>query len=64
VATSWHAVRTQANLKPAQTLMVVGLGGWACMLSSAGEPVGARSSRSIRCNLNWIWPKRMEPSTL
>ena len=48
VATSWHAVRTQANLKPAQTLVVVGLGGLGCTQSSAGVPVARRSSQLIR----------------
>jgi D-arabinose 1-dehydrogenase-like Zn-dependent alcohol dehydrogenase len=41
VATSWHAVRTQANLKPAQTLMVVGLGGLGLHAVQCGRACGA-----------------------
>lgn len=41
VATSWHAVRTQANLKPAQTLMVVGLGGLGLHAIQCGQACGA-----------------------
>ncbi len=41
VATSWHAVRTQANLKPAQTLMVVGLGGLGLHAVQCGQACGA-----------------------
>jgi alcohol dehydrogenase, propanol-preferring len=41
VATSWHAVRTQANLKPAQTLVVVGLGGLGLHAVQCGCACGA-----------------------
>jgi 2-desacetyl-2-hydroxyethyl bacteriochlorophyllide A dehydrogenase len=40
VATSWHAVRTQADLKPAQTLMVVGLGGLGLHAVQCGRACG------------------------
>jgi D-arabinose 1-dehydrogenase-like Zn-dependent alcohol dehydrogenase len=51
VATSWHAVRTQANLKPAQTLMVVGLGGLGlhavqCGRACGGEVIAVDSLQS------------------
>ena len=45
VATSWHAVRTQADLKPTQTLMVMGLGGFRASRS----PVWASHWRSGHC---------------
>ena len=45
VATSWHAVRTQADLKPAQTLMVMGLG-W---VRAARSPVWASLWGSGHC---------------
>jgi 2-desacetyl-2-hydroxyethyl bacteriochlorophyllide A dehydrogenase len=41
VATSWHAVRTQADLKPSQTLMVVGLGGLGLHAVQCGRACGA-----------------------
>ncbi len=41
VATSWHAVRTQADLKPAQTLVVVGLGGLGLHAIQCGRACGA-----------------------
>jgi D-arabinose 1-dehydrogenase-like Zn-dependent alcohol dehydrogenase len=41
VATSWHAVRTQAELKPAQTLMVMGLGGLGLHAVQCGIACGA-----------------------
>jgi D-arabinose 1-dehydrogenase-like Zn-dependent alcohol dehydrogenase len=41
VATSWHAVRTQANLKPAETLMVMGLGGLGLHAVQCGRACGA-----------------------
>jgi propanol-preferring alcohol dehydrogenase len=40
VATSWHAVRTQANLRPAQTLVVVGLGGLGLHAVQCGRACG------------------------
>jgi len=40
VATSWHAVRTQADLKPAQTLMVMGLGGLGLHAVQCGRACG------------------------
>ncbi len=40
VATSWHAVRTQADLKPAQTLVVVGLGGLGLHAVQCGRACG------------------------
>lgn len=40
VATSWHAVRTQADLKPAQTLVVVGLGGLGLHAIQCGRACG------------------------
>jgi D-arabinose 1-dehydrogenase-like Zn-dependent alcohol dehydrogenase len=40
VATSWHAVRTKANLKPAQTLAVVGLGGLGLHAVQCGRACG------------------------
>ncbi len=51
VATSWHAVRTQANLKPAQTLMVLGLGGLGlhavqCGRACGGEVIAVDSVQS------------------
>jgi D-arabinose 1-dehydrogenase-like Zn-dependent alcohol dehydrogenase len=51
VATSWHAVRTQANLKPEQTLMVVGLGGLGlhavqCGRACGGEVIAVDSLQS------------------
>ena len=51
MATSWHAVRTQANLKPAQTLMVAGLGGLGlhavqCGLACGGEVIAVDSLQS------------------
>jgi D-arabinose 1-dehydrogenase-like Zn-dependent alcohol dehydrogenase len=52
VATSWHAVRTQANLKPAQTLMVMGLG-LGARRAPCGRGCGAESLRSIRSNPSW-----------
>ena len=42
VATSWHAVRTQADLKPAQTLMVMGLGGLGLHAVQCGCACGAQ----------------------
>jgi propanol-preferring alcohol dehydrogenase len=42
VATSWHAVRTQANLRPAQTLLVVGLGGLGLHAVQCGRACGSR----------------------
>jgi 2-desacetyl-2-hydroxyethyl bacteriochlorophyllide A dehydrogenase len=41
VATSWHAVHTQAELKSAQTLMVVGLGGLGLHAVQCGRACGA-----------------------
>jgi D-arabinose 1-dehydrogenase-like Zn-dependent alcohol dehydrogenase len=41
-ATSWHAVRTQANLKPAQTLMVMGLGGLGLHAVQCGRACGGQ----------------------
>jgi D-arabinose 1-dehydrogenase-like Zn-dependent alcohol dehydrogenase len=41
VATSWHAVRTQADLRPAQTLAVVGLGGLGLHAVQCGLACGA-----------------------
>ena len=41
VATSWHAVSTQAQLKSAQTLMVVGLGGLGLHAVQCGRACGA-----------------------
>jgi D-arabinose 1-dehydrogenase-like Zn-dependent alcohol dehydrogenase len=41
VATSWHAVRTQADLKPAQTLLVMGLGGLGLHAVQCGRAIGA-----------------------
>ena len=41
VATSWHAVRTQADLKPTQTLMVMGLGGLGLHAVQCGRAIGA-----------------------
>ncbi len=41
VATSWHAVRTQADLKPSQTLMVMGLGGLGLHAVQCGRACGA-----------------------
>jgi D-arabinose 1-dehydrogenase-like Zn-dependent alcohol dehydrogenase len=51
VATSWHAVRTQANLKPAQTIAVVGLGGLGlhavqCGCACGGEVIAVDSLQS------------------
>jgi 2-desacetyl-2-hydroxyethyl bacteriochlorophyllide A dehydrogenase len=40
VATSWHAVRTQADFKPAQTLMVMGLGGLGLHAVQCGRACG------------------------
>ncbi len=40
VATSWHAVRTQADLRPSQTLMVVGLGGLGLHAVQCGRACG------------------------
>jgi 2-desacetyl-2-hydroxyethyl bacteriochlorophyllide A dehydrogenase len=40
VATSWHAVRTQADLKPTQTLVVVGLGGLGLHAVQCGRACG------------------------
>ena len=40
LATSWHAVRTQADLKPAQTLAVVGLGGLGLHAVQCGRACG------------------------
>ena len=42
VATSWHAVHTQACLQPAQTLVVVGLGGLGLHAIQCGLACGAR----------------------
>ncbi len=42
VATSWHAVHTQAALQPAQTLAVVGLGGLGLHAVQCGLASGAR----------------------
>jgi 2-desacetyl-2-hydroxyethyl bacteriochlorophyllide A dehydrogenase len=42
VATSWHAVRTQADLKPAQTLVVVGLGGLGLHAVQCGRACGGK----------------------
>ena len=42
VATSWHAVHTQAALQPAQTLVVVGLGGLGLHAVQCGIACGAR----------------------
>jgi D-arabinose 1-dehydrogenase-like Zn-dependent alcohol dehydrogenase len=41
VATSWHAVSTQAQLKSTQTLMVVGLGGLGLHAVQCGRACGA-----------------------
>jgi propanol-preferring alcohol dehydrogenase len=41
VATSWHAVHTQAALQPAQTLVVVGLGGLGLHAVQCGRACGA-----------------------
>ncbi len=41
LATSWHAVRTQADLKPTQTLMVMGLGGLGLHAVQCGRACGA-----------------------
>jgi|WetSurMetagenome_2_1015567.scaffolds.fasta_scaffold120504_2 alcohol dehydrogenase, propanol-preferring len=41
VATSWHAVHTQANLQPAQTLVVMGLGGLGLHAVQCGRACGA-----------------------
>ncbi len=51
VATSWHAVRTQADLKPSQTLMVMGLGGLGlhavqCGRACGGEVIAVDSVQS------------------
>lgn len=51
VATSWHAVRTQADLRPSQTLMVVGLGGLGlhavqCGRACGGEVIAVDSVQS------------------
>ncbi len=48
VATSWHAVRTQADLRPSQTLMVMGLGGLGlhavqCGIACGGEVIAVDS---------------------
>jgi D-arabinose 1-dehydrogenase-like Zn-dependent alcohol dehydrogenase len=40
VATSWHAVRTQADLRPTQTLVVVGLGGLGLHAVQCGRACG------------------------
>ncbi len=40
VATSWHAVRSQADLKPSQTLMVMGLGGLGLHAVLCGRACG------------------------
>ncbi|MGE5123724.1 MAG: alcohol dehydrogenase catalytic domain-containing protein [Acidobacteriaceae bacterium] len=42
VATSWHAVRTQADLKPTQFLLVVGLGGLGLHAVQCGRACGGR----------------------
>ncbi len=42
VATSWHAVRTQADVRPAQTLVVVGLGGLGLHAIQCGRVCGAQ----------------------
>jgi 2-desacetyl-2-hydroxyethyl bacteriochlorophyllide A dehydrogenase len=42
VATSWHAVRSQADLKPAQTLVVVGLGGLGLHAVQCGRACGGK----------------------
>jgi 2-desacetyl-2-hydroxyethyl bacteriochlorophyllide A dehydrogenase len=51
VATSWHAVRTQANLRPTQILMVMGLGGLGlhavqCGCACGGEVIAVDSVQS------------------
>ncbi len=51
VATSWHAVHTQADLEPAQTLLVVGLGGLGlhavqCGRACGGEVIAVDSVQS------------------
>jgi alcohol dehydrogenase, propanol-preferring len=54
LATSWHAIRTQANLKPAQTLMVVGLGGLGLHAVQCGQACGAQviAVDSVQSKLN------------
>lgn len=54
VATSWHAVRTQADLKPAQTLMVMGLGGLGLHAVQCGRACGAQviAVDSVQCKLD------------
>jgi propanol-preferring alcohol dehydrogenase len=42
VATSWHAVRTQADIRPSQTLMVMGLGGLGLHAVQCGRACGAQ----------------------
>ena len=54
VATSWHAVRTQADVRPAQTLVVVGLGGLGLHAIQCGRACGAQviAVDSVQSKLN------------